>query len=294
VWARNHSASIKLNFSQLFPCHEERPVSNLRRALFLSHGGGPLPLLGDPAHSEMVDCLNTIITTIEQPSAIIVVSAHWEAPYPTITSGSNPALIYDYNGFPKESYEIQYPCPGAPELANTIAECLNQAGFSAHLNGTRGFDHGLFVPLKMMYPAADIPCVQVSLIKSLDPAEHIQLGRALQGLADPSVLVIGSGFSFHNMQAFFRSGTNDEKAMNQAFEDWLLDTCSNPDLTEEDRHQRFIHWDSAPFARYCHPREEHLLPLHVCYGFAESPCTKTYELNILNQRASMYLWDTGS
>ncbi|QQE63975.1 extradiol ring-cleavage dioxygenase [Leptolyngbya sp. BL0902] len=239
----------------------------------------------------MVDCLKTMAATIERPSAMVVVSAHWEAPYPTITSGSNPALIYDYNGFPKESYEIQYPCPGAPDLAKVIAECLIQAGFSAYLNDTRGFDHGLFVPLKMMYPSADIPCVQISLIKSLDPAAHIQLGRALQGLSDPSILVIGSGFSFHNMQAFFRSEASDEKAMNQAFEDWLIDTCSNLNLTEEERHQRLIQWDSAPSARYCHPREEHLIPLHVCYGFAESACTQTYALNILNKRASMYLWE---
>lgn len=242
----------------------------------------------------MVDCLKHIAATIERPSAIVVISAHWEAPYPTITSNSSPALIYDYNGFPKESYDLQYPCPGAPELANIIAKGLNQAGFTSYLNNTRGLDHGLFVPLKIMYPAADIPCVQLSLMKSLDSAEHIQLGRALQALADPSLLVIGSGFSFHNMQAFFRPETDDQRAMNQAFEDWLIDTCSSPNLTEEERYQRLIHWESAPSARYCHPREEHLLPLHVCYGFAASACTQTYALNILNKRASMYLWEVES
>ncbi|MEB3288415.1 MAG: class III extradiol ring-cleavage dioxygenase [Leptolyngbya sp.] len=266
-------------------------MSHRRRALFVSHGGGPLPLLGDPAHAEMVDCLKTITATLERPSAIVVVSAHWEAPHPTITSGSNPGLIYDYNGFPPESYTLQYPCPGSPDLAQRIAAYLGQAGFSAYLNGTRGFDHGLFVPLKMMYPEADIPCVQVSLMRSLDPAAHIQLGRALQGLADPSLLVIGSGFSFHNMQAFFRAVPAEEQAMNQAFEAWLLDTCANPNITEEERYQRLIQWELAPSARYCHPREEHLLPLHVCYGFAASACTQTYALNILNKRASMYLWE---
>lgn len=177
------------------------------RALFLSHGGGPLPLLGDAAHTEMVSCLKEIAESISRPSAIIVVSAHWEAANATLTSGENPHLIYDYSGFPPESYEISYPCPGSPDLATSILRQLELAGIKASADGTRGFDHGLFVPLKIMYPEADIACVQLSLIKNLDPLEHIKLGQALQGLADPSILLIGSGFSFHNMRAFFTPET---------------------------------------------------------------------------------------
>jgi aromatic ring-opening dioxygenase catalytic subunit (LigB family) len=266
-------------------------MNNQRRALYLSHGGGPMPLLGDEGHKEMVDCLKNIAASFDRPSAIIVVSAHWEQNSPTITSGGNPSLIYDYNGFPKESYEIEYPCPGNPTLSQSMAEALNEAGIEAKLDNQRGFDHGLFVPLKIMYPEADIPCIQLSLVNSLDPELHIKMGQALQTLGDQSLLLIGSGFSFHNMRAFFTPETDEAKTMNVSFEDWLLETCSDQTLTEDERTQRFINWQSAPFARYCHPREEHLLPLHVCYGFAESACSKSFELQVLNKKASMYLWE---
>jgi len=266
-------------------------MNNQRRTLFLSHGGGPLPILGDDAHAEMISCLKEIAETIARPSAIIVVSAHWEAGNATVTSGASPSLIYDYNGFPPESYEINYPCPGNPLLADSITKQLGEAGINAGSDNARGFDHGLFVPLKIMYPEADIPCVQLSLIKGLDPLAHIKLGGALQGLADPSILLIGSGFSFHNMKAFFTPETVDSKNANKSFERWLLDTCSNKSISEEERTKRLVNWEAAPSARYCHPREEHLLPLQVCYGFAASACIKSYELIILNKESSMYLWE---
>ena len=145
-----------------------------------------------------------------------------------------------------------------------------------------------------MYPDADIPCVQLSLVKSFDPAEHIKIGHALQNLGNQSLLLIGSGFSFHNMKAFFTPETDNTKAMNVSFERWLLETCSDQKLAEDERRQRLVEWESVPFARYCHPREEHLLPLHVCYGFAESACSNSYELLILNKKSSMYLWEAES
>lgn len=267
-------------------------MNTQHRALFLSHGGGPLPLLGDKQHAGMVSCLKAIAATIKRPSAIIVVSAHWEESCPTITSSDSPALVYDYYGFPKESYEIEYPCPGAPRLAHSMVEQLQKSGFDARLDGARGVDHGLFVPLKIMYPEADMPCVQLSLIKGLDPAEHITLGQALQSLGNQSLLLIGSGFSFHNMTAFLTPETDETRAMNASFERWLLETCSDQTLTEDARRQRLVDWESAPFARYCHPREEHLLPLHVCYGFAASACSRPYALQILNKQSSVYLWDS--
>lgn len=269
-------------------------MNSQRRALFLSHGGGPLPLLGDDAHAEMVSCLQEIAGTISRPSAIIVVSAHWEAGTATVTSGAKPDLIYDYSGFPPESYEIKYPCPGSPPLGNSITKQLGKAGIDVISDSSRGFDHGLFVPLKIMYPEADIPCVQLSLIKGLDSLAHIKLGRALQGVADSSMLLIGSGFSFHNMKAFFAPETVDSKNANKSFEHWLLDTCSNQNISEEERTNRLASWEAAPFARYCHPREEHLLPLLVCYGFAAAACTESYELQILNKESSMYLWENDS
>lgn len=266
-------------------------MNNQRRALFLSHGGGPLPLLGDDAHAEMVSCLKKISENMTRPSAIIMVSAHWEAEKATVTSGAKPSLIYDYNGFPPESYELKYPCPGNPSLVSSINTQLEKAGIDASSDSGRGFDHGLFVPLKIMYPEADIPCVQLSLIKGLDPQAHIKLGRALQDLADPSLLLIGSGFSFHNMKAFHTAATVDSKSANRSFERWLLETCSNPNISEQERTQRLENWEAAPSARYCHPREEHLLPLHVCYGFAASACTESFQLKILNKESSMYLWE---
>lgn len=154
---------------------------NKPRVLFISHGGGPMPLLGDEGHNEMIACLKEITTQIRKPSAIVVVSAHWEEKVPTITSGANPSLIYDYYGFPEESYAIKYPCSGEPALAGQIHNLLEKAGISSTLDVQRGFDHGLFVPLAIMYPDADIPCVQLSLINTLNPTEHIKIGRALQG-----------------------------------------------------------------------------------------------------------------
>ena len=263
---------------------------NKPRVLFLSHGGGPLPLLDDEGHREMVDNLKLIAARIDKPSAIIVISAHWEAVIPTITSGSNPALIYDYSGFPEESYDIKYPCSGEPFLAGKVQCMLGDKGIEARLDETRGFDHGLFVPLKIMYPEADVPCIQLSLVKGLDPDAHIKIGTALAGIEYDNLLVIGSGFSFHNMRAFFTPDTAETENMNASFEQWLIDTCSNPALGEGERMQRLVHWEDAPFARYCHPREEHLLPLHVCYGLTQKSCLKYYELHIMRKKASVYLW----
>lgn len=259
-------------------------------ALYISHGGGPLPLLGDEAHQEMVDKLKFIASLRAKPSAIIVISAHWEADKPTITSGANPALIYDYYGFPAAAYEIGYPAPGNPPLAQKIAEQLNNNGIEAALDKQRGFDHGLFVPLKIMYPEADIPCVQLSLVNSLDPREHIRIGGALAGLANDNVLIIGSGFSFHNLQAFFAPATDETQLMNASFEQWLIETCASEELDEKERVRRLVNWERAPAARYCHPREEHLLPLHVCYGFAKRPAMQVFTFEVMGKKASAYGW----
>ncbi|MBF0378942.1 MAG: dioxygenase [Desulfamplus sp.] len=260
------------------------------RVLFLSHGGGPLPLLGDEGHSDMVKNLKFLASKLEKPSAILVISAHWEERIPTITSSANPSLIYDYYGFPEESYSIQYPCHGEPLLAKKIEELLNKAGIKNQLDKQRGFDHGLFVPLKIMYPKADIPCIQLSLLKSLNPTEHIKIGSVLSDIEYDNLLIIGSGFSFHNMRAFFEKETIKSRTMNEEFEQWLIETCSSSDINEAERVSRFENWENAPYARYCHPREEHLLPLHVCYGFTQSACTEYFELKILNKKSSLYLW----
>jgi len=260
------------------------------KALFLSHGGGPLPLLGDAGHSEMVSCLENIASRIPRPAALLVVSAHWEEPVPTIPAGANPPLIYDYSGFPDESYSIRYPCAGDPSLASLVHGLLENAGIEARLDESRGFDHGVFVPLKIMYPEAGIPCVQLSLVNTLDPARHMEIGRALGALSRKNVLVIGSGFSFHNLRTFFTAVTDATRERNHSFEQWLMETCCSRDLSEEERAHRLDHWSAAPGARYCHPREEHLLPLHVCYGVAGLHCSEQFGLTIMNRESSMYLW----
>jgi 4,5-DOPA dioxygenase extradiol len=260
------------------------------RILFLSHGGGPLPLLGDPSHREMVELLPRVAGCIGRPEAIVVISAHWEADCPTVTSSDSPSLIYDYYGFPSESYAIQYRCPGAASLADSIHNVLQKAGIKANLDDQRGLDHGLFVPLKIMYPEANIPCLQLSLVEGLDPAEHIRIGTALAELDLPGLLVIGSGFSFHNMKAFFAPETSASRTKNEAFERWLIDTCSDEEIGEVKRAKKLEQWEQAPAARYCHPREEHLLPLFVCYGMARRACSEYFELEILHKKASFYLW----
>lgn len=267
-------------------------MNNKHPVLFISHGGGPMPLLGDAGHADMVECLQNIENKIKKPSAIIIISAHWEENITTITSHPSPALIYDYYGFPDESYRIQYPCPGDAALAEKIQTQLSTNKIVSKLDQQRGVDHGVFVPLKIMYPQADIPCVQISLLSNLDPSEHIDIGKALQTLDHENLLIIGSGFSFHNMKAFFSHDKNAD-TQNTTFETWLIDTCSNTSINEPQRAKRLIQWAQAPSARFCHPREEHLLPLHVCYGAAQSPCTAFYELTILNKKSSMYYWSNG-
>jgi len=249
-----------------------------------------MPLLGDPGHREMVDRLKEFARQIQKPSAILVISAHWEEPVPTITSGANPSLIYDYYGFPAESYEIEYPCPGEPDLANQAYEALKQAGLPVQLDDARGFDHGLFVPLKIMYPEADIPCIQLSLVSNLDANTHLAIGRALKTLNHENLLVIGSGFSFHNMKAFFSEETPEITNGNLEFERWLEATCTDRSLSEADRVNRLVHWEQAPYARFCHPREEHLLPLHVCYGLASKPSDEHLSVTVLGKRAGMFYW----
>lgn len=261
-----------------------------RSAIYISHGGGPLPLLGDAGHKELVANLQYIASVLRKPSAIVVISAHWEESQATITAAANPSLIYDYYGFPDESYEIRYPAPGKPSLAQTIFEVLKSNAIEATLDERRGFDHGLFIPLKIMYPEADIPCVQLSLVSSLNPLDHIRIGNALAGLTDDNVLILGSGFSFHNLKAFFSPASSEAQSMNAAFEKWLSETCSNRELSETERERRLVEWESAPGARYCHPREEHLLPLHVCYGFAKSAASQTFVFDVMGKKASSYLW----
>ena len=265
-------------------------MEKLPKSIFISHGGGPLPLLGDPKHKALVIALQDIAKIIPKPSAIVVVSAHWEEQVPTITATEQPSMIFDYYGFPPESYEIQYPCPGEPLLAEGILELLKARGINSQLDRTRGLDHGAYVPLKIMYPEANIPCIQLSLVSTLDPLLHIEIGQALQQLHEQNVLLIGSGFSFHNIKAFFEPNSLKSQQLNQGFEHWLEDVCVNSKYSESQRKELLCDWNNAPGALYCHPREEHLIPLHVCYGASQAPCVKRNQISIMDKESSIYLW----
>ena len=258
------------------------------QAVYFSHGGGPLPILGDASHRAMVEFMERLPEQLARPDAIVVASAHWEEPVATLLGAPQPPMFYDYYGFPREAYTINYPAPGDPALAGRIAGMLEESGIAARVDERRGFDHGLFIPLKLMYPQADIPAIQLSLLRGLAPAAHVALGRALRGLLGERVLLIGSGFSFHNMAAFWQQSAGLDQA-NDAFQDWLIETCTGP-LSEAERERRLIDWERAPSARTCHPREEHLLPLHVCAGMMGRPAELVFDDQILHKRAVAFLW----
>ncbi len=261
--------------------------------LYLPHGGGPLPLMADPGHRDLITFLNNIRPRLGQPSAILVVSAHWEEAVPTIQSAENPEMFYDYYGFPPETYKINYPAPGQPELAAMVQTELTKADLKSDLDPVRGFDHGVFIPLKLIFPEADIPCFQLSLIKGLDPAQHIKLGRALNFLREQNVLIVGSGMSFHNMRALMSAGMG-ENGPDKLFDDWLVKTCCSEGFSPDERDHELINWSQAPQARYCHPREEHLLPLHVCYGAAgydSPPAEQVFDGQIMGVKVSALLWE---
>jgi aromatic ring-opening dioxygenase catalytic subunit (LigB family) len=260
--------------------------------LYLPHGGGPLPLLGHPGHTDLVVFLKEITKELGEPSAILVISAHWEEQQATLTSASKPDLIYDYYGFPEESYEIKYPALGNPQLAHEVFELIQSSGIEARLDEQRGFDHGLFVPLKLMYPEANIPCIQLSLLNNLSAEKHIALGKSLARLRRENVLIIGSGFSFHNLRAFFSPSIGNGNESDE-FANWLIETCTSENITAEEREKRLIEWQKAPHARFCHPREEHLLPLHVCYGIASAEkqiAEVVFNQEIMGKRAMGLLW----
>jgi aromatic ring-opening dioxygenase catalytic subunit (LigB family) len=265
-------------------------MNNSATILYIPHGGGPLPLMNDPGHLALNRFLRDYPAGIDRPDAIIVISAHWEEADIAITAAASPPLLFDYYGFPPETYEYEYPAPGNPALAERVHALLQQAGIASRLDLERGFDHGLFVPLLLMYPDAAIPCIQVSLSSSLDADLHLRIGRAMAALKMENLLVLGSGFSFHNMQALMSKRDDAVDPRNRAFEDWLAQTCSDESLSEAERERRLANWLEAPHARYCHPREEHLLPLQVCCGLGEGAARMVFQQPVAGFIASAFQW----
>lgn len=259
------------------------------QVIYFSHGGGPLPVLGDPTHTAMVKFMKDLPNMIDKPEAIIVISAHWEETVVTIQGHEQPELMYDYYGFPSAAYDIKYPCHGHPKLAIRIANLLKDNDIDCFIDDKRPYDHGVYIPLMMMYPSADIPVVQISLKQGLDPLMHLQIGKALSPLLSEKVLIVGSGFSYHNIRNFNFTGQNIEDKINNSFQDKLVELCCDERYLNE-RYNIFTNWERLPGARYCHPRSEHLIPLLVCVGLTEKVATKAFDDYIIGKRAIAFLW----
>ncbi len=234
---------------------------------FISHGGGPWPWMKQEmgsAYAQLEAALADMPRQLgRKPRAVLMVSAHWEEAAFTVMGNLAPPMIYDYGGFPAHTYQVHYDAPGSPALARRVMALLEGAGLPVALDIERGFDHGTFSPMVAIYPQADVPVVQLSLLRGLDPAVHLALGRALAPLRDEDVLIIGSGLSYHNLRNFGPQAHDVSKA----FDDWLDATVVQG--APADRARQLEAWASAPEARVAHPREEHLIPLMVAVGSAE-------------------------
>jgi aromatic ring-opening dioxygenase catalytic subunit (LigB family) len=211
---------------------------------------------------------NVVSVAGARPRAILIITGHWEADAFTANAQRSPGLLYDYTGFPEHTYRLTWPARGSPELAARVRSLLADAGFPAAEDHGRGLDHGVFIPMKLAFPDADVPVVQLSLRVGLDPAEHLAAGAALAPLRREGVLIIGSGMSFHNMHRLMgnlRSGATDIDPDSERFDVWLAEAVALP---RAQREQQLIRWATAPGGRASHPREEHLLPLHMVAGAA--------------------------
>jgi len=265
--------------------------TTLAPVMYLPHGGGPMPLLDDPAHAQLISFLKGLAGQFAKPEAIVLVSAHWEERVPSVYADAAPGMLFDYYGFPPETYRFAYPAPGNPTLAERIAALLQEHGLSCGKSEGRGFDHGTFVPMLLVYPEAEIPVVQLSLLEGLDAAAHLRLGAALQQLRSENVAIIGSGMSFHNLRAIFAGPRPDLQKASDAFADWLVQAMTDTRLTPEERLQALAQWQEAPYASFCHPRAEHLLPLHVCAGAAGgAAAAMLFDAPLMGHRVNGFGW----
>lgn len=256
---------------------------------FIPHGGGPCFFMDDgrgppDMWAHMADFLAGLIPSLaERPSAILLISGHWEEPRFTVHDGARPPLLYDYYGFPEHTYRLRWDAPGAPALARRAAGLLEAAGIATGTEHDRGWDHGVFIPMKVAAPDADIPLAQLSLLHGLDPARHIAAGRALAPLRDEGVLILGSGMSFHNLGVRGPQATPYADAFDAA----LSAAVTEPDPAR--RAERIAGWAALPYARVAHPREDHLLPLMVAAGAGgDDPAAHVFHDHVLGWTISGY------
>jgi 4,5-DOPA dioxygenase extradiol len=228
-------------------------------AIFISHGAPDLPLQSGAAS----DFLKQLGQTIPKPQAILVISAHWNTRQPTISVAVKPRTIHDFSGFPAQLYQMNYPAPGAPNLAQRVVKLLTETGIECGISHDYGLDHGAWIPLILAYPEANIPVTQLSIQPNLSPAHHFRLGQALAPLRDEGVLIMASGSATHNLSALNPAGNAAPSIQATEFVDWLTKSIESGD-TEQLLEYRIL----APHAVYNHPSEEHLLPLFVAMGAA--------------------------
>jgi len=228
--------------------------------VFVSHGA-PDALLKAP---EAVACWRGIGRDIPRPSAILVVSAHWEARQPTASVSGAPETIHDFSGFSPVLHAMQYPAPGAPALAERAVALLAASGIAAELHPSRGLDHGAWVPLSAMVPQADVPVTQLSLVRNAGPAAHVALGQALAPLRDEGVLIVATGSITHNFGWLDWHATGNQAPVPhaQVFADWVAERAAARDVTA------LLDYRSAPHGAAAHPTEEHFLPFFVALGAA--------------------------
>ena len=231
-------------------------------ALFISHGAPMLAI--EPGETGKL--LAELGASLPRPSAILMVSAHWDTQTPTISSTSQPETIHDFGGFPKQLYKIEYPANGAPAMANKAADLLKQAGITATIDNRRGLDHGAWVPLMLMYPEANIPVAQISIQTGQSPQAHFALGQALSALQADNVMLIASGSATHNLGDFF-SAQRDAKTLDYVplFANWLAEK-----IEDNDSAALLDYRIQSQYAVKAHPTEDHILPLFVALGWANS------------------------
>ena len=223
-------------------------------SLYISHGSPMLAL--EPGASG--PALARLAAEIPRPDAIVIVSAHWESDELLVGGNPQPDTWHDFGGFPKALFEVQYPAPGNPELATKVVDLLRASALPARIDSTRPFDHGVWVPLSLMYPQADIPIVQVSLPTRGGPALQARVGKALSGLRERGVLLIGSGSITHNLRELdWHAGPESVEPWAREFRDWMIDKLAANDEAALHDYRR-----QAPNAVRNHPSDEHLLPLY--------------------------------
>jgi 4,5-DOPA dioxygenase extradiol len=239
------------------------PMTSRIDPIFVSHGAPTLAAPRLPGEAELARRLAEVGRTMPRPRAVVVASAHWSTADPRIGGAERPATIHDYSGFPEDLYRLAYPAPGALDVARRTTDLLSEVGFSVAMVPAQGLDHGMWVPLRHLFPEADLPVVPLSIQAHLDPAHHLVLGRALQPLTREGVLVLGSGGAVHNLRALAWQGEGETESWARGFDDWLAEALTAGRL--EDAVAVGL---KAPDFKRAHPTTEHLLPLYVALGAA--------------------------